>query len=319
MKVRIGYEKNISHADIDKVVYEDKKNVLEETWDVLRSKYISDAERQHQEQIKDFEMLKMINCARVEMETGLQSELLVSDMVLEERVAKEECKVPKSLRAKCVEDIVRILDKNLEVLEEGYAIENRAWESVKDHCDFHRFVFTEDGMQLFYTRTDFVLVSNTGEVKPGLWDDLGLCCVIRYKGLVLEAFLERPLRTGNVLERMKRFFVEKGMVQKQRTGDVEIGVARGKGKGGNGLCKYVLLCLERGYELEEIFGDVLYGLALYMGRALGFREFLNGFKGENVLYCIKAERVLEIRFTWDGFFEFALCGVPKAFEALSTL
>eukprot|EP00866_Antonospora_locustae_P000256 jgi/Antlo1/256/2368 len=120
MRVLVGQENNISHAEEDKIIYENIKSNLESSWDALGNVYLNEAEILHREIMKDLEVWKLLEAARAEIETGCQSySLMEKEIIRKVNVKGIEKENPPVLKLRFLEDLMRIFEETAEVLEKA--------------------------------------------------------------------------------------------------------------------------------------------------------------------------------------------------------
>lgn len=182
MRILVGQEKNISHAEEDKIIYEDAKSSLESSWDVLGNVYLNEAEILHQEIMKEREVWKLVEAARAEIETGYQSLSLIEKEIVKKVEAKGiEKEKPPILKIRFLDDLIRIFEETSETLEKAFQEEDAI--SKEDH-------------------------------SPSFFRETSICCRIEYGIMELEgslplvAILLQEKKTAYIFGDIKIFIYE---------------------------------------------------------------------------------------------------------------
>lgn len=157
MRILVGQEKSISHAEEDKIIYENAKSSLENSWDVLGNAYLNEAEILHQEIMKEMEVWKLVDAARAEIETGYHSYSLIEKEILSKvNISGVEEENSPVLKLRFLEDFIRILEETAEVLE--------------------KVLLEEDAI-------------SKGDNSPSFFRETSICCRVKYGIMDLEGSL----------------------------------------------------------------------------------------------------------------------------------
>ena len=282
-KIVIGHRDSILHAEERGIVYEDGKSTLEETWDLLSGIYKNDAEKQHEEELKDLEVTNFVNLSWGEMK-------IFHDLAGLEGLRRINCtenteNEPLLLRRKCVKDIVSILSNNIETLKRAIQVETE----TKTAFPFYRGLETRE--------------EKRSEIE----------CCIKFENLVFRGAFSRRWERPDAMYRQ--------LVRKNVIGDISIEIKRGeicctateKEEEQNfEICEYVIMSLERGLETCDILLDIQRYISFYILKSVF--NIPSVISRRTVFYGTKNSEIVEIKILWDGTLCFILNGACCTYQ-----
>ncbi|KAF9763795.1 hypothetical protein NGRA_1027 [Nosema granulosis] len=226
--------KKVLYGSEDKIVYEEEKSGLSETWDKLSFKYQQDFENENNKQTMEAKSSKMLKDIKVELDTFMSTLSLVDKGIIKASEVKEKDKEIVNLKENMIDSSIKILDKGIEACNKACTIledlNNVIFEGLADDRSLSifgiPFKLVDSQLRMYFTEEDYAYINSENKlIFPDHWKPAGLLFTFEYEDNVFSTYYPPTVHQNDILN-IKEYFKENNLCGKKNKHNISFEITR---------------------------------------------------------------------------------------------
>lgn len=226
--------RKILTATEEKVIYEEEKSGLSETWDALSSKYTLEMENKDTKQSLEIKAQNILKDVKVEVDTFMSTLNLIEKDIIKASPVKERKKEYINFKETMINSCIKILDKGLEACMEANKrieeLDNVLFEGIEGPRTLSMFGVPfkkiDNELRIYFTKNEYAVINSKNQLKyPSHWKPMGLVVTFRFEN---NSFVKifPPTVHKNEIMNIKEYFKEENLVIKRSKHNMSYEISR---------------------------------------------------------------------------------------------